>query len=542
MCFLVISYAFGYRFNFQSKVLIRSGTLTLKPTPQKVQILLDGKKIKKKSYDIINDSYSIHGLRPGNYSLKVQAQQHQTWQKNINIHSGIATEFWNVFLPQTNPEKNRLDIVSPKYYKVSEGGEKIIFSHKLNGPLNVFIYQPKKQSSFLVYQEPPNREISAKIQFVEFSADKSKALITLEESGQYKYYLAHIDEIEKNGPNQKNFILLNPAILNIYRNYSQKQPQEDAEPKDIFQPGDSFELNFSQLPQQDMTDQEQPAPTNENTSPTPPSPTPNNSEPSLVNQNSDQKLELRDFKWLNNENFYYLDQNQRLFLVDLDRSEVRLVLKKIRGFQVSQNHVYFVQAPHNLVFKSNKFGSDLEQITENLIDQDIQDSVFYKINVYDDKRIALINNQNQLYLFNDNQEEYQIFKKLSDQVISIQFSDDGKKLLYFNQEEIRVYYLKEWEVQPKNKVGANLLIFQSQDENIRNALWYKNYQHVIFNQENQIKIIEIDQRDQPNLHQLIQTQISNPDFTYEPNEELLYFLDQSDYAIQLFNINLPEEE
>jgi len=114
---VIVFYARGYRFNFQQGIFIYAGGITIKSNPQKVEVFIDGKPSPRKKTNLINNSYHIDGIRPGEYLLEVKADGFNTWSKKISIHSGISTEFWNIVL--TKEDNNRETYQAPgieKFY------------------------------------------------------------------------------------------------------------------------------------------------------------------------------------------------------------------------------------------------------------------------------------------------------------------------------------------------------------------------------------------------------------------------------------------
>ena len=60
-------------------------------------------------------------------------------------------------------------------------------------------------------------------------------------------------------------------------------------------------------------------------------------------------------------------------------------------------------------------------------------------------------------------------------------------------------------------------------QEIKDALWYsKTNQHIIFNVNNTVKIIELDGRDERNAFDLFKMEIRQ--IAYHTGEELLYFV------------------
>ncbi len=492
-------FALGYRFNVQHGIFIYSGTITVKSTPKDVSLYLDNKEITKKSYDIINNAYNINGVKPGSHTLEIKSPGYFSWKKQISVHSGIATEFWNIFLTEKNPEKKRLDIINPSFYKIADGGKQIIYANQDAGPLRIFNYSVDKESAVQIFEESSNSKTRMSLEAAEFSPGKNSLLLKIRKAEGCCWYLALLDKIEKEGPNNQNFIFLNPQLGLAASSLESKEARSQ------------FSIEEEYLSEVDAN-----------------------------LENGENFFSVSDFKWLDDDNFYFLSQGN-LYLTTFSKKEVRLILEKIRGYEVSQGSLFFVQAPANLVFKNDYFGSGPKQITENMIDQDFSgDNPFYKLFVYDDKRLALLNQDQELFLYNDSDEESRLFKKIGENIKGAQFSDDGKKLLYFNENEIKIYYLREWDVQPKNDVGANIKIYENKEAKIQDAMWHHNYQHVLFSIGQTIQLIEIDSRDQINNLPVLEADIPNSFFSYDTGNRKFYFLDTSDKYVQLFSVEMQK--
>lgn len=515
---IILLFTFGYRFNFQNKVFIHSGTITLKTTPRRVVILLNGKEIDSNAYDLINNSYNINGLKPGAYDLEVKSDGYAPWKKRIDVHSGIATEFWNVFLTKTVPDGERLDIVSPALYKVATSGEKILYSTRANGPLQIFMYSTKKGTLAKVFEEPSNRKDACSLEFIEFSPREDRAILGIREGDRNSYFIAYLDKIESQGANTENLIRLdaNLAVL--------------SDSKVVF----TGSKNVSGTPTPSPNPERSPLKIKLNSS----SLGISLEEYLQISQSSLPIKQFYNFKWLDNDNFCFVYESG-LYGLSINKEEIVPILKDIRGYEISQERIFFMRPPSNLIFECDRNGEGITQITENMIDQDLaQEAQKYKLVVYDENRIAIINGNKELYLFNNNSDEYQTFKKLSDNTDGVQFSDDGKKMLYFNENAIKVYYLREWEVQPKKSVGSNIELYRNESDKIRDAMWSKDYQHIIFALAGKIKIIELDTRDGANISDVVDSSLPNSQFTFNTSNETLYYLQPSDRFIQLFQIKL----
>jgi len=95
---VVVFYTMGYRFSFERGIFVYSGSITIKPTPREVNVFIDNEKVSKGVINFLNYSYHMDGFSPGEYSLEVKAPDYYPWFKKVPVHSGISTEFWNIFL------------------------------------------------------------------------------------------------------------------------------------------------------------------------------------------------------------------------------------------------------------------------------------------------------------------------------------------------------------------------------------------------------------------------------------------------------------
>jgi hypothetical protein len=141
---LVLFFVFGYRHDFRQKVFIYTGSLTLKTNPKDVKIKLNDKEPSSRLLNVINDSYFITGLRPGEYKVSVFADGFKVWNKNINIHSGISTELWNITLLREQYERTEFDIQHIDKFYPAPAENIFATTRQLGKTLNVSIFDTKK--------------------------------------------------------------------------------------------------------------------------------------------------------------------------------------------------------------------------------------------------------------------------------------------------------------------------------------------------------------------------------------------------------------
>ncbi|MBI2677005.1 MAG: carboxypeptidase regulatory-like domain-containing protein [Candidatus Yanofskybacteria bacterium] len=102
---LILSFAFGFRYDFQNNRLIKTGSIVIK-TNVSAKIYVDDKLEGETSF--FSGTFSKKNLLPGKYSLKIQKNGYQTWQKSVMVEEGLISYFGNVFLPLNEPKEETL--------------------------------------------------------------------------------------------------------------------------------------------------------------------------------------------------------------------------------------------------------------------------------------------------------------------------------------------------------------------------------------------------------------------------------------------------
>lgn len=124
------------------------------------------------------------------------------------------------------------------------------------------------------------------------------------------------------------------------------------------------------------------------------------------------------------------------------------------------------------------------------------------ITVYDEKRIAIYDRHGKGFLWNDDGKLEPSLIPLGAGIEGVQFSDDGKKLLFFTKNDISVAFTRDWDVQPARKDGEILQVARFSTP-FSEAQWSKDYEHVLFALGSELKIAELDNRDRRNIDTII---------------------------------------
>lgn len=117
--FLIVSpvallYSQGYRIDFTSKRIVKTGGLYFKVSPKSAQVLIN--KQEKEKTDFFFGASLIENLIPNSYEVEIRKQDYQSWKKNIEVKKGLVTEAKNIFLIPNNPDFEVLDQNIKKFW------------------------------------------------------------------------------------------------------------------------------------------------------------------------------------------------------------------------------------------------------------------------------------------------------------------------------------------------------------------------------------------------------------------------------------------
>lgn len=122
----------GLTFDFQNFQFVKTGALFLKFNPSDASLLLDGKP-KEISRGLVIPGVLVTDLRPGAYHLMLQKEGYETWEKNLEIKSGLVTAATHVELwPATSTFKNVLEDPVSDFWMTNKGVVLLYPDHTLH--------------------------------------------------------------------------------------------------------------------------------------------------------------------------------------------------------------------------------------------------------------------------------------------------------------------------------------------------------------------------------------------------------------------------
>lgn len=166
---IVILYTTGYRYNFQTNKIQKTGILILKSNPTGAKIYLNGKLRTETT------PARIANLLPDDYDIKIEKENFYPWQKKLPVQSRLTSFAENVtlfekLLPAKVVETNS------KLFSLAPNKEKIIYLDKKETGEEVWLLNFRNNKNSLIYRISEDKN---EIVNLEWSNDNQKILITV---------------------------------------------------------------------------------------------------------------------------------------------------------------------------------------------------------------------------------------------------------------------------------------------------------------------------------------------------------------------------
>ena len=82
---LLVLYARGFKFDFNTRQIVKTGALVVKTEPTKADVFLNDKKQADPTPS------TIRFLLPGDYTVRVEKSDYQPWTKRFSLRSQLVT-------------------------------------------------------------------------------------------------------------------------------------------------------------------------------------------------------------------------------------------------------------------------------------------------------------------------------------------------------------------------------------------------------------------------------------------------------------------
>lgn len=218
--------------------------------------------------------------------------------------------------------------------------------------------------------------------------------------------------------------------------------------------------------------------------------------------------------------------------------EPLLLAEHVSAYDLSGPDIYILNAEDGLLYR---FGAHEERpnfrpiFDTPLTDIDAETTLI----VYDEYRIALLSKNGTLSFFNAYLNDTPLKTLAPQNITGVQFSDDGKKLLFFSDHETFVYFIRPWEVQPKRDADSIWQIGRFADK-ISFVQWTKDYEHILYGKGSQVFVTELDNRDRRNISELIRFERPLLQILSRVNQNQIFFVRDTEESAELISIDFPE--
>jgi len=232
-----------------------------------------------------------------------------------------------------------------------------------------------------------------------------------------------------------------------------------------------------------------------------------------------QKL-LERFIVINNTLYYYDASPENAQLTAVQKNTP--ILRNIVAFKVSGNDIIWLGLD-GFLKRSSIDGKSTENISEAALK--INTKLKYTIEMFSGN--IFLKEGSKLLLFDQETKSFQDFYTI---VENLKLSPDVQKVIYYNDNEIFVYYFNENQLLS----GENKILLQKSNVKITNLYWLNN-DYIIFSTTNGIFISEIDTRGNINTISLPETlsltngetiDIARPEIFFNQANRELYILTQ----------------
>ena len=95
LSYVVILYAQGYKYSFSEAEFFRTGSIYVKIN-EDAKVYLDGKFLNSTSF--FGNSYTISGLLPKQYTVRVQKDNYSSWEKKVSVEEGLVDDYSRILL------------------------------------------------------------------------------------------------------------------------------------------------------------------------------------------------------------------------------------------------------------------------------------------------------------------------------------------------------------------------------------------------------------------------------------------------------------
>ena len=188
---LAIFYSQGYRFDFETKKIVKSGAFYFRTQPESCEIYLDG-KLKKKTDFLFGNAF-VKNLLPKKYNIRIEKEGYFPWEKTLEVKEEFVTEAKNIILFSKNLNFS-LSLSDIEDYFFSPDKKKIILEKTNKEGWTLEILDLEKNTQELFLEEKGLTKKESQFRNLNWNSDSRMVLIETEIEEDTKYFIVNLLE------------------------------------------------------------------------------------------------------------------------------------------------------------------------------------------------------------------------------------------------------------------------------------------------------------------------------------------------------------
>lgn len=137
---ILLSYASGLRFDSGTRTVVERAALSIETTPNDAAVVVSGAQLEKRTP-------LVHSLTPGMYTVRIEKDGYQPWEKEVTVERGRSELFSDVILFSTEtPISATREFRKPEFQDVTVDDRVLRF---LDGP-EALLVDDRHETAFIV--------------------------------------------------------------------------------------------------------------------------------------------------------------------------------------------------------------------------------------------------------------------------------------------------------------------------------------------------------------------------------------------------------
>ncbi len=483
---ILIFYSQGYRFDFTNKKIVKTGGLFLKISPPGANIYIDHNLSNKTNFFF--DSAFIDGLTPKSYQIVIKKKDYYDWTKTLLVKEKQVTEAKNILLLPKNinfnpllqnissflPSQNSNDI----FLKINQDKDWVIKRFDPQTKKETMVVSQKNLQKIITDEKnknPLDRQSNIIFSSLTSSPESKTILLKIIVNGQYQYFIIDL--------NQETSVI---PVISFFPSIKMDNIRDIS-----FNDHDSNKIFFLADHKDSISS-------------------------STLELNNESEKNLLDSKTgLKNSLFVQNNLNQTVQLISSP-----LINQDVVTYKLLDNNT-IIWLNYDGFLYSGKINTNKIEFPEimNLKPLSIDANANYKIIARGLSKVFIKENERIYYL----SPKEHIFKTIFNAVKKLIFDSNAKKIAIRNKNQIWLFYLEADNEQPQ-RVAEEKLLLENSSQNIKNLFWIDD-SHILFQENNKINVIEIDNRSKPNIVEL--TNFPNPQILWNRQQKTLFVLSEN---------------